>query len=45
MDLLSDVLELLKLKGTFYFRTSFNPPWGVLVPAFESVSQIGRAHV
>ncbi len=44
MDLLSDILELLKLKGTFYFRTSFNPPWGVLVPAFENVSRFHFVH-
>lgn len=44
MDLLSEILELLKLKGTFYFRTSFSPPWGVLVPAFENVSRFHFVH-
>lgn len=44
MDLLSNILELLKLKGTLYFRTSFNPPWGVLVPSFENVSRFHFVH-
>lgn len=44
MDLLSNILELLKLRGTLYFRTSFNPPWGVLVPAFENVSRFHFVH-
>lgn len=37
MDLLSDILKLMKLKGTLYFRTDFSPPWGLLVPAYENV--------
>jgi len=44
MDILSDILGTLKLKGTLYFRTSFTSPWGVTVPAFENVSRFHFAH-
>lgn len=39
MDLLSDILSKLRLKGTLYFRTSFTSPWSVGVPKFESVAR------
>ena len=35
LDLLSDILTRLSLRGTLYFRTSFTEPWGVRVPAFR----------
>lgn len=44
MDLLSDILSLMKLSGTLYFRTSFTSPWGVRVPAFRDVSRFHFAH-
>jgi AraC family transcriptional activator of mtrCDE len=44
LDLLSDILTRLSLKGTLYFRTSFTPPWGVVVPAFENVARFHFAH-
>lgn len=44
MDILSDVLSLMKLKGTLYFRTSFTSPWGVTVPSFQNVSRFHYAH-
>lgn len=44
MDLLSDILSLMKLNGTLYFRTSFTAPWGVEVPAFENVSRFHYVH-
>ncbi len=44
MDLLSDILSLMKLSGTLYFRTSFTSPWGVQVPAFQNVSRFHFAH-
>ena len=44
MDLLSDVLALLKLKGTLYFRTQFSPPWGLAVPEFENVARFHFVH-
>lgn len=39
MDLLSDILSRLDLKGTLYFRTSFTSPWSVCVPQFENVAR------
>lgn len=44
LDLLSDILTRLSVKGTLYFRTSFTPPWGVEVPAFENVARFHFAH-
>ncbi len=44
MDILSDVLGLLKLQGTLYFRTAFSPPWGIEVPAFENVARFHLVH-
>ena len=32
MDLLVDIFDTIQLKGTFYFRTHFTPPWGTTVP-------------
>ncbi len=39
LDLLSDILTRLSLKGTFYFRTSFTPPFGIQVPAYQNVAR------
>jgi len=39
LDLLSDILTRLSLKGTFYFRTSFTPPFGIQVPPYENVAR------
>ena len=50
MDALSDILDLLELRGTMYFRTAFSPPYAVAVPPqgraarFHLVAQ-GRCHV
>jgi AraC family transcriptional regulator, activator of mtrCDE len=44
MDLLSDILGLMKLSGTLYFRTSFTAPWGVEVPSFENVARFHYVH-
>ncbi len=44
MDLLSEVLSLMNLSGTLYFRTSFTSSWGVRVPAFQDVSRFHFAH-
>ncbi|MEM9277279.1 MAG: AraC family transcriptional regulator [Pseudomonadota bacterium] len=44
MDLLSDILSRLQLKGTLYFRTSFTSPWSVRVPSFEKVARFHFAH-
>jgi len=44
VDLLSDILLHLKLKGTLYFRTSFTGAWSVGVPAYEDVARFHLAH-
>ena len=44
LDLLSDILTRLSLRGTLYFRTSFTEPWGVRVPAFRDVARFHFAH-
>lgn len=44
LDLLSDILTRLSLRGTLYFRTAFSEPWGVQVPAFENVARFHFAH-
>jgi AraC family transcriptional regulator, activator of mtrCDE len=44
LDLLSDILTRLAVKGTLYFRTSFSTPWGLQVPAFENVARFHFVH-
>ncbi len=44
MDLLSDILVHLKLKGTLYFRTSFTSPWSVRVPVYKNVARFHYVH-
>ena len=44
LDLLSDILTRLSLRGTLYFRTSFTEPWGVRVPAHRNVTRFHFAH-
>ncbi len=39
MDVLSDVLETLRLRGTLYFSTELHQPWGIRVPAFARVAR------
>jgi AraC-like DNA-binding protein len=50
MDVLSDVLDTLALRGTLYFRTRSTPPWGLRVPAYPGVARFhlvarGRCHL
>ena len=42
MDILDDILDTLNMKGVFYFRTDFSPPWGVTVP---DLHQAARFHL
>ncbi|WP_420345724.1 cupin domain-containing protein [Pelagibius sp.] len=42
MDVLSDILDLLQLRGSLYFRTAFSPPWSVAVP---SLGRAARFHL
>lgn len=39
MDVLSDILNIVTLKGSLYFRTQFSPPWGVCVPNYSNVAR------
>lgn len=39
MDVLSDVLDVLKFSGCLYFTTSFGSPWGVKVPRYKNVAR------
>lgn len=32
MDVLSDILDTLKLEGSLFFRSELEPPWGIDVP-------------
>lgn len=34
MDVLSDILDTVSVRGQVYFRTCFNTPWSIAVPAF-----------
>lgn len=43
MDVLSDILDLLKFKGSLYFATKFSAPWGVQVPAYQNVARFHLA--
>ena len=44
MDLLSGILNVMKMSGSLYFRTSFTSPWGVEVPPHKDVSRFHYAH-
>lgn len=44
MDLLSDILNQMKLAGTLYFRTAFTPDWAVEVPAYNKVARFHFVH-
>lgn len=44
LDLLSDILTNLSMRGTLYFRTSLTTPWGIEVPSFENVARFHFAH-
>ena len=44
LDLLSDILTKLSVKGTLYFRTSFTTPWGIAVPDYENVARFHFVH-
>ena len=45
MDVLSDILDTLKLQGTLYFTTEFRPPWGLRVPLHRRVARHLRNRV
>lgn len=35
MDVLSEILDRIELRGTLYFRTRFSPPFAIAVPSFQ----------
>ena len=39
MDVLSDILSALRLRGTLYFSTEFRRPWGLRVPEHRRVAR------
>lgn len=39
MDVLSDILGALRLRGTLYFSTEFHRPWGLRVPRLQRVAR------
>jgi len=50
MDLLSDILNTMNMRGVFYFRTSFGGKWGVTVPKFQQAARFhlvvqGQLHI
>ncbi|MEP3890568.1 MAG: AraC family transcriptional regulator [Hellea sp.] len=50
MDLLSDILDTLNMRGVFYFQTSFGGKWGVTVPDYQQAARFhyvvqGQLHV
>ena len=42
MDVLSDVLGALRLRGSLYFSTEFSRPWGLRVP---TLGRVARFHL
>jgi AraC family transcriptional regulator, activator of mtrCDE len=49
-DVLSDIFETIRLRGTLYFRTHFSAPWAATVPVHANTSRFhfviqGRCHV
>lgn len=49
-DVLSDIIEIVRLQATLYFRTDFSPPWAIEVPAYKTAARFhlvieGRCHV
>lgn len=39
MDVLTDILNTLRIKGSLYFRTELTSPWGVSVPAEQNAAR------
>ena len=49
-DVLSDIFDTIRLRGTLYFRTDYSPPWAVTVPEFARAARFhlvvqGHCHV
>lgn len=39
MDILTNILDRLRIEGSLYFRTELTSPWGVFVPADKNVAR------
>jgi AraC-like DNA-binding protein len=39
MDVLSDIFGVSGLRGAFYFRSEFSPPWSIQVPPFRAAAR------
>lgn len=39
MDILTNILDSLRIEGSLYFRTELTSPWGVFVPAEPNVAR------
>lgn len=39
MDILSEILDMIHLKSSLYFRTSLNGVWGIRVPMYKNVAR------
>lgn len=39
MDILSQILDSLHFRGSFYFATNFHSPWSVQVPQYKNVAR------
>ncbi|MGB1310199.1 MAG: AraC family transcriptional regulator [Leucothrix sp.] len=37
MDTISDILDIMKFNGCFYYTTNFSSPWGLEVPSHQNV--------
>lgn len=49
-DILSDIFDTIRLRGTLYFRTDYAAPWAVTVPSYQQAVRFhlmveGRCHV
>lgn len=49
-DVLSDIFDTIRLRATLYFRTDYNPPWAISVPAYRETVRFhlvvqGRCHL
>lgn len=42
-DALSEILNVLKMRSSVYFRTAFSSPWGLSVPAYSNVARFHMA--
>lgn len=39
MDIFTDIVDTLRVRGVLYFRTRFTSPWSVQVPAYRKVAR------